>query len=90
MQNKADCLKVQTTNPKEKKKSTQTPIQILYRNYQKQKKKKETKGRQTISSAQAVGNAASRLPPKSSQAATHITGGARLAPLAKTEYRMAS
>lgn len=44
----------------------------------------------TISRAQAVGKAASLLPPKSSQAATHMTGGARFAPLASTEYLMAS
>jgi len=44
----------------------------------------------TISRAQAVGKAARRLPPKSSQAEMHITGGARLAPLARTEYLIAS
>lgn len=44
----------------------------------------------TISRAQAVGKAARRLPPKSSHAEMHITGGARLTPLARTEYLIAS
>jgi hypothetical protein len=44
----------------------------------------------TISRAQAVGKAASRLPPKSSQAEMHITGGDRLAPLARAEYLIPS
>jgi len=44
----------------------------------------------TISRAHAVGKAAMRLPPKSSQAEIHITGGDRLAPLARAEYLIAS
>lgn len=50
----------------------------------------EYKKKITISRAQAVGKAARRLPPKSSQAEIHITGGARLAPLAREEYLIAS
>jgi len=44
----------------------------------------------TISRAHAVGKAARRLPPKSSHAEIHITGGDRLAPLARAEYLIAS
>lgn len=47
-------------------------------------KMKENEER-TISKAQAVGKAARRFPPKSSQAATHMMGGDLLAPLARTE-----
>ena len=73
---------------------TKSQMQILLSNNKNRSKSNQNekgkgKGR-TISRAQAVGKAARRLPPKSSQAATHMTGGARLPPLASTEYRMAS